>query len=216
MVKPVRYCKTSYNLNHKKNMKSKLVIGFASLMMLVMLAGCAKAPQEQIDAARNAIESARLAEADVYVPAEFTALQNEMTAVMANIEAESAKTFRNFRDAKLQLENIVTSAATVQQNAGIAKEQVGIEVQALLAEINNLIVENKDLMTKAPRGKEGAAVLEQFRNEMTVIEAAVAEATIMHQEGKFMAARDKITAAMANAQAINLELKDAIAKVKRR
>jgi len=197
-------------------MKSKLVIGFASFMMLVMLAGCGKVPQEQIDAARNAIESARVAEADVYVPADFAALQNEMKAIMANIEAENSKTFKNFKDAKLQLENLVTSAAKVQESAAVVKEQTGVEVQGLLVEINNLIAENKDLITKAPKGKEGAAVLEEIRNEMNVIEGAVAEANNMYQEGKYMAARDKIKAAMENANSINAELKEAIAKVRRK
>lgn len=196
-------------------MKSKLVIGFASVMMLVMLAGCGKVPQEQIDAARMALESARVAEADVYVPTDFAALQDEMKAIMANIEAENSKTFKNFGDAKMQLENLVTSAAKVQENAAVVKEQTGVEVQGLMTEINNLIAENKDLMTKAPKGKEGAAVLEEIRNEMTVIESAVAEANTMFGEGKYMAARDKIKAAMDNASSINTELKEAIAKVRR-
>ena len=197
-------------------MKRTFVSGFALIMMLVMLSGCGKVPQEQIDAARMAIETARVAEADVYVPADFTALQDEMKAIMANIETENSKTFKNFGDAKLQLENLVTSAVKVKENAAVAKEQKGAEVQGMLAEINNLIAENKDLMTKAPKGKEGTAVLEEIRNEMTIIEAAVAEATTLFNEGKYMAARDKIKAAMENAVSINTELKDAIAKVRRK
>jgi len=54
-------------------------------MMLMFLAGCGKVPQEQIDAARLSIESAKAAEADVYVPAEFTAIQNEMNVIMTSI-----------------------------------------------------------------------------------------------------------------------------------
>jgi len=70
-------------------------------------------------------------------------------------------------------------------------------------------------MTKAPKGKEGAAVLEEIRNEMLVIESAVAEANTMYAQSKYMAARDKVNAAIENVKAINTELKDAIAKVKR-
>jgi hypothetical protein len=196
-------------------MKRKILFGFASLMMLALLAGCGKVPQEQIDSARLAIESAKAAEADVYVPAEYSALQNDMNAIMTAIEAENSKTFKNFKEQTAQLTELAVTADKVKENAAVVKEQLGVEVQGLFTEINNLIAENKDLMTKAPKGKEGAAVLEEIRNEMLVIEGAVAEANTMYAEGKYMAARDKVNAAIENVNAINTELKDAIAKVKR-
>lgn len=196
-------------------MKRKILFGFASLMMLALLAGCGKVPQEQIDAARLAIESAKDSEADVYVPAEYTALQNELNSIMTAIETENSKTFKNFKEQTTQLTELSVSADKVKENAAVVKEQSGVEVQGLFTEINNLIAENKDLMTKAPKGKEGAAVLEEIRNEMLVIEGAVAEANTMYAEGKYMAARDKVNAAIENVSAINTELKDAIAKVKR-
>lgn len=197
-------------------MKRKILFGFASVMMLVFLAGCGKVPQEQIDAAKLAIDSAKAAEADVYLPAEYSALQNDMNAIMAAIEVENSKTFKNFKEQKAQLTDLLVTADKVKENAAVAKEQVGVEVQGLFTEINNLMVENKDLMTKAPKGKEGAAVLEEIRNEMVVIEGSVAEANTLFTEGKYMAARDKVNAAIENINAINTELKDAIAKVKRK
>jgi hypothetical protein len=196
-------------------MKRKILFGFASIMMLALLAGCGKVPQEQIDAARLAIESAKDSEADVYVPAEYTALQNELNSIMTAIETENSKTFKNFKEQTTQLTELSVSADKVKENAAVVKEQLGVEVQGLFTEINNLIAENKDLMTKAPKGKEGAAVLEEIRNEMLVIEGTVAEANTMYAEGKYMAARDKVNAAIENVNAINTELKDAIAKVKR-
>jgi hypothetical protein len=196
-------------------MKKKILFGFASLMMLALLAGCGKVPQEQIDSANLAIESARTAEADVYAPAEYAALQNDMNTIMTAIEAENSKTFKNFKEQTTQLTNLTVTADQVKANAAVAKEQVGVEVQELFNVINNLIAENKELMTKAPKGKEGAAVLEEIRNEMLVIEGAVAEANTLYAEGKYMAARDKVNAAIENVTAINAELNDAIAKVKR-
>ncbi|MBE0661453.1 MAG: hypothetical protein IH597_03210 [Bacteroidales bacterium] len=197
-------------------MKRKILFGFASLMMLALLAGCGKVPQEQIDSANLAIESAKAAEADVYAPTEYAALQNDMNAIMTSIEAENSKTFKNFKEQTTQLTNLTVTADQVKANAAVAKEQVGVEVQELFTVINNLIAENKDLMTKAPKGKEGAAVLEEIRNEMVVIEGAVAEANTLYAEGKYMAARDKVNAAIENVTAINAELNDAIAKVKRK
>ena len=70
-------------------------------------------------------------------------------------------------------------------------------------------------MTKAPRGKEGAAVLEQIKTEMATIEASVAEAQALYDKGSYMDASNKVKAANESATGINTELKDAIAKVKR-
>lgn len=196
-------------------MKRKILFGFASIMMLVFLTGCGKVPQEQIDAARISIESAKASEADIYVPVEYSALQNEMNSIMTAIETENSKTFKNFKEQITQLNELAVSAGKIKENAAIAKEQLGVEVQGLITEINNLINENKDLMTKAPKGKEGAAVLEEIRNEILVIEGAVADVNTMFAEGKYMAARDKVNAAIENVNTINTELKDAIAKVKR-
>ena len=69
-------------------------------------------------------------------------------------------------------------------------------------------------MTKAPRGKEGAAVLEQIKTESAGIEASVAEAQGLFDKGTYMDALNKIKAATVSANNINTELKDAIAKVK--
>jgi predicted small lipoprotein YifL len=197
-------------------MKRKLVFVIASVMMLATLAGCGKLPQEQIDAAKAAIETARTAEADIYTPDEFRALQNEMNVIMANIEAENSKTFKDFKEPTAQLDAVVIKASTVVENAELAKATVGTEVQALLDEVNNLIAENKTLVTQAPKGKEGAAVIAQIQNEMSVIEASVADAANLFQQGKYMAVRDKLKAAIENVTSINNELKEAISKVKRR
>ena len=82
--------------------------------------------------------------------------------------------------------------------------------------IKAVIEENKTLMTKAPRGKEGAAVLEQIKTEMATIEASVVEAQGLYDKASYMDALNKVKAANERAVGINTELKDAIAKVKAR
>ncbi|MFU8844638.1 MAG: hypothetical protein ACNA7V_12625 [Bacteroidales bacterium] len=197
-------------------MKRKILFGFASVMMLVFFAGCGKVPQEQMDAATLAIEEARLAEADIYAPAEYAALMDSLSVAMAAVETQKSKTFKNFKEPKLQLERIAASAVLVQEQAAEAKEEVRMETEALISQVNGLIAETKDLMLQAPKGKEGAAALELIRNEMTVVEGSVAEASDLFIQENYMAARDKVKAAMENVMAINAELQEAIAKSKGR
>jgi hypothetical protein len=197
-------------------MKNKVLMGFAAVVMVAFLSSCGKVPQAQIDATNAAIEAAKTAEAAVYVPAEYAAVQDSMKVIMADVEAQKSKLFKKFGPAKLKLDATLALANQVAANAVVKKAEVKKEVETLMTEIKTVIEENKTLITKAPRGKEGAAVLEQIKTEMATIEASVVEAQGMYDKGKFMDALNKVKAAKERAVAINTELRDAIAKVKAR
>lgn len=196
-------------------MKNKVLIGLATLMMVAFLSSCGKVPQAQIDAVNAAIETAKTAEAAVYVPTEFAAVQDSMNAIMADVEAQKSKLFKKFGPAKLKLDATLALANQVAANAAVKKEEVKAEVTTLLTGIQTVIEENKTLVTKAPRGKEGAAVLEQIKAEMTTIETSVVEAQGLFDKGSYMDALNKVKAAQERATGINTELKEAIAKVRR-
>jgi multidrug efflux pump subunit AcrA (membrane-fusion protein) len=197
-------------------MRTRFFSVIAVVMVMLVMASCGKMPQAQIDAAKAAIDSTKIEQADIYVPAEFAGLQDSLSAYMAEVEAQSSKFFKSYGDVTVKLESIVASAAQVKANAVVKKEEVRLETEAMMTEIYTMIAENKDLILKAPKGKEGAAALEEIKNEMTVIEASVAEAATLFTNGEFMAALDKAKAAKENATTINSELKEAIEKVKRR
>lgn len=197
-------------------MKKSVFTGIVTVAIVVLMTGCGKLPQAQIDAAKAAVEAAKTAQADIYAPAEFTQLQDSLNAALAEVEVQNSKFFKSFGDVTAKLEALVPTANTVTETAGVKKEEVRVKTEALIAEVNALIEENKGLITKAPKGKEGAAALNEIKNEMTVIEASMAEAATIFANGEFMAAHDKVMAVKENATSINTELKEAIAKVTRR
>jgi len=197
-------------------MKNKVLMGLAAIAMVAVLSSCGKKPQVEIDATNAAIEAAKTAEAAVYVPAELAAVQDSMNVIMADIAVQESKLFKKFGPAKLKLEQTLAAANQVAANAAVKKEEVKKEVEASMTEIKTVIEDNKTLMKKAPRGKEGAAVLEAMKADIATIEASVAEAQAMYDKGAFMDALNKVKAAKERAVGINTELKDAIAKVKAR
>ena len=197
-------------------MKNKVLMGLAAIVMVAVLSSCGKKPQAEIDATNAAIEAAKTAEAPVYLPAEFAAVQDSMNAIMADVAAQESKLFKKFGPAKVKLEATLALANQVAANAAIKKEEVKKETEASMTAIKAVITENLDLMKKAPRGKEGAAVLEQIKTEMATIEASVVEAQGFYDKGSYMDALNKVKAANERAVGINTELKDAIAKVKGR
>jgi hypothetical protein len=199
-----------------RKMKNKVLMGLAAVAIVAFLSSCGKVPQAQIDATNAAIEAAKVAEAPVYVPAEFRAVQDSMAAIMAGVEVQKSKLFKNFKDSKLKLDATLALANKVATDAGVKKEEVKKEAQTLLTDIKAVIEENGKLWKKAPRGKEGAAVLDQIKAEMATIDASVVEAQGLFDKGTYLDALNKIKAAKDRATAINTELKDAIAKVKKK
>jgi len=197
-------------------MKNKVLMGLAAIAMVAVLSSCGKKPQVEIDATNAAIEAAKTAEAAVYVPAEFAAVQDSMNAINTNIAAIESKLFKNFGTVKIKLAETLTLANQVAANASVKKAAVKKEVETLMTEIKTVIEENKTLMKKAPRGKEGAAVLEAMKTDMATIEATVVEAQGLYDKGAYLDALNKAKAAKERAVGINTELKDAIAKVKAR
>lgn len=196
-------------------MKKQVLIVVAAIAMVFMATSCQKAPQEQIDAATAAVESVKATQAELYVPAEYAALQDSMSTIMAAIEVQNSKTFKNYDNIKLQLDAVMIAATQVSANAVAAKEQVKVETEQLIAETNLILEENRSLMKVAPKGKEGAAVLAEIEKEMVMIEDALAEVTQLLTTGDYLAAQAKAMAAKENASAITTELNEAIAKVKK-
>jgi hypothetical protein len=195
-------------------MKNKVLMGLAAIAMVAFLSSCGKVPQAKVDATNAAIAAAQTAEAAVYVPAEFAAVQDSMKSINAAIEVQNSKLFKKFGPIEVKLDETLAAANKVATDAVAKKEEVKKEVETTMAAVKAVIEENGTLMKKAPRGKEGAAVLEAMKTDMTTIEASVAEAQAAYDKGAFMDALNKVKAANERAVGINTELKDAIAKVK--
>ncbi|MCJ7448499.1 MAG: hypothetical protein MUO72_12490 [Bacteroidales bacterium] len=195
-------------------MKNKVLLGLAAVAMVAFLASCGKAPQAQIDATNAAIEAAKAAEANVYLPAEFAQVQDSLNAVLANIEAKKSKLFKNFSDEKVKLDSTLALANQVAANVGAKKDEVKKEAETLLTDIKAVIEQNTKLFPKLPKGKEGAAVIEQIKSELATVDNSVVEAQGLFDKGAFMDALNKIKAAKEKADGLNTEIKDALTKAR--
>jgi hypothetical protein len=196
-------------------MRSKiLVIGLGLMFILALLSGCAKAPQETIDAAKAAVEAAKTAEADRYLADQFNAAQDSLNAAMAEVEAQNSKfaLTRNYDHAKALLESAVSAANAAKDGVAAKKDEVKAEAQTLMTQAQTAVEETKKLLAKAPKGKEGKEVLEQMQTELSGVETSVADASNEVNSGDFLGARDKLKAAVEKANSLSQELTEAISK----
>ena len=206
---------TTFNIYIK--MKKILVQISTVLLMAVLVVGCSKAPKAELAAANAAIDSDKVIEADRYIPTEFNALQDSLNAVNVLIETEKSKSFfsRDYKVINEKLVALTTEIGALKPKAEERKAQVRTEVQDTLAILTTLIQEDKDLLVKAPLGKEGKAALEAIQNDVTVLDASVAEINTLITNGDYLTAQDKTSAAKVKALAIKEELSTAISKRRR-
>jgi hypothetical protein len=196
-------------------MKRSILLSIAALAgMMIMFTSCAKVPEAEMANAKAAVEAAKAAEADRYVPQEYRAINDSLNTAMTEVENQKSKfvLFRSYKKVTAKLNNLVTQANTVKENAGIRKEQVKAEAQQTLAEATTLVGEVKELILKAPKGKEGKEALEAIQSDLALVEASLAEVNTLLTSGDYLTALDKVKASKEKAGSLKTELEDAIAK----
>jgi chromosome segregation ATPase len=94
------------------------------LVVAILAVGCAKPPQQELDAMKAAMQAAEQAEAPTYAAAEWDKAQQAVNAANAEVEAQNAKfaLFRSYTKAK-QLIADATAAANAAKEAGIAGKE---------------------------------------------------------------------------------------------
>lgn len=91
--------------------KSKHVFLVSAVLATMVIGGCGTMPQEEIDNATAAIDSARVAGAEIYASERFTALQDSMRVAMESIEAGRSKIIKNYSDSKEMLAQVTVKAS---------------------------------------------------------------------------------------------------------
>lgn len=190
----------------------------ALVLVAALVTSCAKPPQTELDAANVSMEAAKSVEANRYLAEEFNTLQDSLNAATVAIEAEKSKSFisRSYGEIAEKLVTITADADALKLKVEERKAQVRSEVQETLVALSTLIAEDKALLAKAPKGKEGKAALEAIQSDITVVEASVNEVNTLISNGDYLTAQDKVNASKAKAESIKAELEAAIAKAKRR
>ena len=193
-------------------MKSKLVIAIAAMGLTVLFSSCQKVPQAEIDAATAAIQEVKDAGADLYVPEAYQALVDSMKSANEKVEAAKAKWFPSYTKAKATLATVSQMAVDTKAKSEARKVELKQETETMIGEVKALVEENKGLLAKAPRGKEGREALEAIKNDLGVAENTVTEVETALANGDLLGSNSKIKAAKEKATSIKSELEEAIAK----
>ena len=180
----------------------------------LLFTSCAKPPQAEIDAAKASLEAAKAAQADLYVEADYMAVQDSLNAVLAYVEVQNSKLFKSFGKAKEKLVVIKTDADGLIAKTEARKEQIKAEVATAETEVRALLEENNKLLAKAPKGKEGKEAIEAIKVDLAGITTSVDEVAGLVTSGDLLGAQTKVNAAKQKSTEINTELKAVLDKAK--
>lgn len=197
-------------------MKMKSLLAIPVLGLALFLTSCDKVPQVELDNANVAINDCKMAQADVYLPGEYSAIEDSMRVINAEVETQKAKWFKNFDGVRAKLVVVTSMAGQVKANTEAKIAQIKAEFQTTIAEVQQMIVDNKALVEKAPKGKEGREALEAIKGEIGVVETSVGEAQALFDAGSYLDALNKINAAKSKSVDLNTELTEAIAKTSKK
>ena len=198
-------------------MKKGLLKLVAFSFLVVSLASCAKAPQAEIDAANVSIEAAKTAGADRYAPESFNAASEALKTAVTAVEEQNAKfaLFRNYDASKTTLASVATLSTKAVEETTAKKAALKAEVTQSITDLTAVIAADKELLAKAPKGKEGKAALEAIGQEIAVVETVNTEVTAgLANNEDVLTLSEKIKPAVEKAKLINNELVEATAKSK--
>ena len=177
--------------------KSQVLVVGLLLVAAVLAVGCAKPPQQEIDAAKAALTAAEQAEAPKYAAEAWDKAQQGMNAVNAELEAQNAKfaLFRSYTKAK-QLIVDATTAINAAKDAGIAgKEKAKNEAKAAIDAAKAALDGAGGLFAaieKCPRAKRAKEVkkdLGTVKGNMDAMKAQVADIEAKFAKEDFFGAK---------------------------
>jgi hypothetical protein len=196
-------------------MTIRLNIGLVALA-LVLVAGCAKPPTDQIDAAEKAVKDAQQSGAATYVAEEYAKIEGTLAALKKEVADQDAK-FALLRDyGKAEQLAVAAKADAERVKADADKKREEAKSAALQAQqiAQESVKATLDLVAKAPAGKDRAA-LEAIKADAEALKASLNQVQIAIDKGDYQAAQTQAKAIHEKSTAVSHEIETALAKIGR-
>jgi hypothetical protein len=186
------------------------------LLVMFILAGCAKQPTEDINAAQKAVEAAKAAGGEKYIPEDTKKVDDNLAAALNEIKAQDSKfaLSKNYDKAKQMLAQVKADAEKVKTDVPSKKEEAKKNALAGQEAARASVKEAKALLAKAPMGKGTRADIEALKGDIKGLEDSVPELQQLIDKEDYVVAMDKAKAIKEKADGVSNQIKEAMQKVK--
>ena len=171
----------------------KYPVVLVSIAVLVLsILGCAKAPTEEMAAAKAAVKDARDHGAEVYASDAFSEATKALASAESNVATKKYDAAKNFAlQAKQQAESAKQSAI---KNKAAAK----VKAEAAASEAADALITAEEALVGAPKGKGAEEDLQQLNLDLEHAKSLFATASQKMDSEEYYAA-------LANAQQVSAE-----------
>jgi len=193
-------------------------IGMVSALVLmvvaaVLLTGCQKPPDAELQAATQAMEGAKTAEAEKYAQSELSTASATMEQVRTEIEAQKAKWMPNYDKAKEMIAQAKSQADAAKEAAIAGKEKAKNDATQAIADAKAMVEATEAALKTAPKGKGTKADLEMMGKDLEGYKQSITEAEGLMTSEDFIGARDKAKQALDNAKGVQDQIVAAGGKI---
>jgi hypothetical protein len=171
-----------------------------SILVLMVLAGCGKAPDAQMRQATAALQAAEAAGAPQYAPDSWSRAKQAVDQMKAELDKQNKRfaLFRSYGKVKTLAAQAVQLAEKALADANTKKTQLRNEVTATIADLYKSLDSARRQLARLPRIRNGAALKSSLN-------------TAERQLGQARA--DLAAGALDNAMAVAAKARDAINNV---
>lgn len=149
---------------------------------VAVLAGCDDPPTAELDAAKQALDSAGDADAERFASSEYSAAQRAYSEAETTTKTEDERffLFKDFEQARAQIADAKTKATQAESAAQVEKQRQRESAEAAIATARDAVAAAYTSLEEAPAGKGTEADIEALQAELSVAEAdlVAAEAAV--------------------------------------
>ena len=185
------------------------------LIAVVFMAGGAKPPTEDIDAANIAVESAKSAGAEKYLSDDAKKVSDELSSAMDEVKVQDGKfpLFRKYDKAKELLASVKGSAEKLKIDTAAKKEEAKKNAIASMEAATGAIANAKAMLEKAPKGKESKSDIEAMTGDIKGLEDSFPDVQKSIDGEDYDGAVSKAKSIKERADAVSNDVQQAIEKV---
>jgi small-conductance mechanosensitive channel len=189
----------------------KMMAVLPLVFVLVLMVGCAKPPQDAVNAAMSAMDAAKPL-ASEYAPDSLQAAEDAQAALNAELKAQEDKfaLFRSYKKSDELVADLKAKSDQAAADAAAGQEQAKNDASAAISAATTALTDANALLEKAPKGKGSAADIEAMKADLTAAESTIADANAAMEAAKYKDAKAKADAASSSAASVSSQVQAAI------
>ena len=189
----------------------KMMAVLPFVFVLVLMVGCAKPPQDAINAAMASLDASKPLSSE-YAADSLRSAEDAKAALDAELKAQDAKfaLFRSYKKTDELINDLKTKSDKAAADGKAGMELAKNDATTAINDATAALTDAKAQLDKAPKGKGTQADLEAMKADLTAAESTINDANAAMSSEKYKDAKAKADAAKASAGNVVSQIQAAI------